>query len=1317
MLAVMLTAAQLFFGGAALWGGQWLVRNYTEQEGLPSPHIKQMIQDQWGRMWFASSNGVACYDGMNWTVFREGAQLPFAMTERLAIGTDGRLWAISASDERDKLVIVSFDGKSWRSEFIPPNPDAQPWKALTAFHVRTLPGDGAIEILIGVNGQGVLLLTSGKWRVLSSADGLPSNNVQGAAFFGGKYYIATDKGLVTCFGEGAPETGLEAALGLPSSNIRGIAIESSERFPIAGADHIWFCGDDWLMSLDRKGRRELFSNIHFRFDLRNSPILIQPDYIQGLFLSNPFEIIYFNVKTLETTPVDTSRGLVSEGANDVFIDFEKNAWIACNRGVSKISGRTFENLDKRDGLLENEVTAILETKPGSFLLGHNYGLTFYDSNGPQRFPLNDADKIGNNLLRVLEMAKDEDNNVWMALSHTGLGRLNPQKKITCFTLPFKESVAITSLLIHKTGELWVGCQKGLFFFKNGAFTHIPLDKHPAPLIRKIQGDTDGPRFISSMTTGLYIHKNDRWVNFRAQGPVGKGRNSANSVYGVAEFREVLLVGTSAGLYHIRGNYLEKFTENGFSIERPVFFIYTGENGAFWFGTDKGLIYWDSRNAYSYTTLNGLCGMESNRSACLRDSRGKMWFGTNQGVSIYDRNFDLRRVWSPPPRLRFLAARSREQVFSMEQPMNLGSSVFYLVITFQGISFIDESALLFRHKMEGYDSDWQEESYPYRQTLRYSGLPPGVYHFHLKVKNIHGVWSREIVSAPIIVSQPFFRRWWFILAAAALAGLIMYSIVSYISGKRYAVRLERQIRERTRQLEATERRYRELFLESKDVVFTASISGKFLDINPAGVELFGYDSREEMLTVDIPSQLYINPADRDVFYTTINRNGFVRDYELEMKKKNGERVILQVAATVLRDENGVVFADRGIMRDITENKRLQRQLEHSQKMEAIGQLAGGIAHDFNNILSVINGYVELALEEGPMSDRARKDISQVLIASNRARDLINQILTFSRQSVRERKPLIIAPIVKEVLKLMRSSLPSTIAIRIVIRDDDSVVLGDPTQIHQVLMNLCTNAAYAMKENGGVLEIILEQIILDEHSAGLYNELNPGRHLRLTVSDSGSGIDPAHIKRIFEPYFTTKPQGEGSGMGLAVSHGIIKSFGGDIRVYSELGKGTTFHILLPILDIKAETPEKIHVFIPSGNLEHVLLVDDEAPLAEVEKMLLEKSGYTVTAFASSPDALQFFRQDPYRFNIIITDLTMPDLTGIQLIREIRLIRPDMPVILCTGFSESLTEEQIRHLGINELLMKPVDKNSLSLSIQRALNRPGQTEPHGDGTPGGV
>jgi len=403
--------------------------------------------------------------------------------------------------------------------------------------------------------------------------------------------------------------------------------------------------------------------------------------------------------------------------------------------------------------------------------------------------------------------------------------------------------------------------------------------------------------------------------------------------------------------------------------------------------------------------------------------------------------------------------------------------------------------------------------------------------------------------------------------------------------------------------------------------------------------------------------------------------------------------------------------QGVLTDITyrkeaeeERDRLEVQLRQAQKLEALGTLAGGIAHDFNNILAAIIGYTEMMLLDVTETNPMHADLQQVLKAAGRARDLVKQILVFSRmKDLHEKVPTDVAAIVCDGVRFMRGTLPSTIKIREDIACDQGMILADPGQIHQALINLCTNAAHAMEEDGGVLTVALREVKFDQEMAALHPELQAATYMRLTVKDTGHGMDSDTLERIFDPYFTTKKVGKGSGLGLAVVHGIVRRHQGAVTVYSEVGRGTTFHMYLPKLETKVQREDAgTPALAVQKGKRRVLFVDDETVLAAIGQRMLGQLGYEALVKTSSVEALETFRLQPDQFDLVITDYTMPNMTGAGLATEVLRIRPDIPIIMCTGFNEKIDEEKAGELGIAEFVLKPLSMQVLEETARRALDK---------------
>jgi signal transduction histidine kinase/ActR/RegA family two-component response regulator len=396
----------------------------------------------------------------------------------------------------------------------------------------------------------------------------------------------------------------------------------------------------------------------------------------------------------------------------------------------------------------------------------------------------------------------------------------------------------------------------------------------------------------------------------------------------------------------------------------------------------------------------------------------------------------------------------------------------------------------------------------------------------------------------------------------------------------------------------------------------------------------------------------------------------------------------------------------IATDITQIKKLQEQksrtemkLVQAQKLEAIGTLAGGIAHDFNNILASVLGYTELLLEDVEKGTKVEDKLQGIYTAGNRAKDLVNQILTFARQTDEEIKPINVGRIAKEALKLLRASIPTTIEFRENL-DSDALINGNPTQVHQIFMNLCTNAAHAMEADGGILKVSLTDIAFTEPEAIAHEILSPGNYLKIEVSDTGTGIEPEVLSSIFEPYFTTKSAGEGTGLGLAMVHGIVSGYRGVITVESDPGRGTAFFIFLPQAP-KHEHRLKHQRFEAEGGNERILVVDDEQPIAEMMQQMLERLGYAATVRTSSLKALELFRLKPMNFDLVITDMTMPNMTGDKLAVALMEIRPDIPLVLCTGYSKKMSAERALELGIKAFVLKPLVKTEFTQIVRKVLD----------------
>ncbi len=510
-----------------------------------------------------------------------------------------------------------------------------------------------------------------------------------------------------------------------------------------------------------------------------------------------------------------------------------------------------------------------------------------------------------------------------------------------------------------------------------------------------------------------------------------------------------------------------------------------------------------------------------------------------------------------------------------------------------------------------------------------------------------------------------------------------------------------IKERQEALQESEGRFREIFnAVNEAILIYDSVTGYITGINQAMLDMYGYTQKEatHLTAGDLSGgePPYSQNDAMTVLKKAIDEGPQL--FEWMARRKDGNLFWVEVAmkSTTIGGQGMVL----GVIRDISERKKLEEELFQAQKMEALGTLAGGIAHDFNNILAAIVGYSELVKTHVKDDLKATSYLDGSLKAAFRAGDLVKQILTFSRGTEHKKMPLQISPVIKETLKMLRSSIPTTIEIKKNIQSQ-GIVMADPTQIYQIIMNLCTNAYHAMRETGGTLGVSLKDVAVpDKGIPGL--EITQGEYIQLEVSDTGHGMDEDTKNKIFEPYFTTKEPGEGTGLGLAVVHGIVKSHNGIITLYSEPEQGTTFHVYLPTVmteeAVMVPTQDKKPL---KGGDERIMLVDDEMNIVTFTKDALEKFGYHVTPFTNAVQAFQDFERHPDRYDIVITDMTMPYMTGTELAKKLIEIRSDVPIILCTGYSELVHREKAYAMGITEYLEKPVIMENMIRTVRRVLS----------------
>jgi PAS domain S-box-containing protein len=1300
----------------------YLVHHYTESNGLPSSAVYDVTQDKAGRIWFASRGGIAVFDGIQWERFSVSQGLPVSSFFKIRVDSKDRVWAVSVP-EQTGVHVVFYDKGKWRE--IPKLPlEITGERDVTSFELMEHnQGDERkkqITAAMGTREMGLFTWNGENWNQLTKKDGLLSNRVNGLVGLGEKFFVATDNGLsvvsITPRQPAKIDNRLNELLkeNIPcksSINIKAVNVERSDRFPNSSLkDHrVWLYGREWLGYFEGTHFRTVYHRPGLNLPGIEYSVGIFPDYQDGLYITYLFQIYYFNYNTGVLEPIGVNNGLIDEGATSLYIDYEKNVWVPCRRGVSKIASRRFGSFQMKHGLLENEVTAVLEYEPGKFVFGHNNGLTFYNGTTFEPRPFRFQSGSRRIFQRVMDMKSDSKKNIWLALSSHQLVKTNIQGHIQQYGPQEGFSYPANTIWIDPDDTLWLGTDKGIYTKKDHGFVPVKPGVLKEPNVRKIYKPSPDTLYLATIGDGLYEYKDRRWNQY-----LHAGDSKANDIFSVIkDSRGNLFLGTLGGLFTLKEGEIRRFVSGDFKIERTIYFIVEDNNHHVWFGTGNGVIRWDQqrKKAVSYSTAEGLIGLETNRAAGLVDSRGRVWIGTNRGVSVYNSSFDNINSYIPPPRVRLLTLElpgekiPLEPVETLETRYKLAYEENNIAFYFKGISFLDESRIHFQTRLEGFENQWSEEFHTYRQMVRYRSLPPGRYRFHLRAKNALGIWSEPITSPGIVIQRPYYQQWWFYLLLLLLAGFISTGIYQYFSQKKYSTRLAKEIAESTRQLRASEEKYAKLFQEIKDVVYISSPEGKLIDMNPFGVELFGFGSKEEIFQADIGNDLYADPQDREYFKKAIQEQGFVKDYELAVRRKDGEKFVVVMTSTEVRDEDGQLVAYLGIMRDITEKKKLEMQLERAQKMEAIGMLSGGVAHDLNNILTGLTSYPELLLMQIPKDSPLRKPLFTIKQTGEKAAAMVQDLLTLSRRGVEVREVINLNEMIRDYLESpeyekLKAYHPDSQLDQQMAKDLLNL-LGSPIHLLKTLMNLVSNAVEAMP-HGGIVRIKTENRYIDSFLNG-YDTIQEGEYVVLSVADTGVGISPEDVSRIFEPFYTRKEMGRsGTGLGMSVVWATVKDHHGYIDIKTKKGKGTTVDLYFPVtrVEVTKKIPsESIEKY--KGN-EKILIIDDVEEQREVASGILIQMGYQVAAVSSGEEAVEYIKHHPV--DLLVIDMIMEKgIDGLETYRRIIRHHPGQKAIIVSGFSKTEKVKEMQRLGAGLYVKKPYTIEQFSRAIRNELDCP--------------
>ncbi len=944
-LLLFLVPGVFCFQIAELCAQDYLVHTYDENDGLLSSTVYDVAQDDMGQMWFATRRGISCYDGLQWTSYTEYNGLPATSYARIRVDRQGTIWALS---QAPRLVVAWLDGTIWRS--FPQLPGSFSFGEITAFDVFT--SASGQTVAVGTRNAGLWLYGNGHWSQLTVEDGLPSEHVHGVAFLEDRGYVVTDRGLSVVEG-GRVDNELNTTFNFPSLDMRGITIEA-ENGASSSTAKIWLHGRDWLGYIRDDGFHLLSGESDVPFDMLFQSIVLEADHAGGVYYGNPYKLMYRNLAGTSIASLGRNNGLLSEGATSLLIDREKNLWVTSLRGISKIASRRFANFHKEHGLLENEVTAVIERRPGSIVFGHNDGLTFMDEQGFRALSFTGGAQPAYPGTRVFDLRLDRSGNIWVAAAQAGLAVVRSGGGIRWYGEDEGLKGIVTSVLPDAVDGMLVTSSTGLYVLGGERFVPVRTGDLPAAYLRRIVQGPDGSIFLATTAQGIYVGKDGIWSQY-----THPSSQAANSVFAITvDSQKRVWVGTIAGLYALQGQSLQKIETPSLSIDRPVYLIVEDEKHRLWIGTDNGVVRWDGENAREYTTLEGFAGREVNRAAGMVDSRGQLWIGTDMGISRYQEENDLDPGTIPPPVVALEGLDVAGMSYVLSVPNEFNHDHNDLTLHFRAISFIDESKVQCRCRLLGHGDDWEPLLPSTQRQIRFAALSPGHYAFQIQARNALGVWSPVRSSALISINKPYWMQWWFFSLAAMIIGLALLGVARYVSEKRYAVVLEKQIRERTVQLRESETKYRNVVEQSlQGIAIARDFPPQLLFANKALANIAGYTIDQLQSSSPGAMAQLIHPEDRHLFFMSywqcLEEDPPPNRYEVRGIRRDGTTRWLEIVAARIEYEGRP--AVQATFADIHERKQAEEALRESERKykELVDHSVGGIYITQNHILKFCN----------------------------------------------------------------------------------------------------------------------------------------------------------------------------------------------------------------------------------------------------------------------------------------------------------------------------------------------------------------------------
>ena len=1256
---------------------EYYAKHYSVYDGLPSPEIYDFAQDSLGRMLFVTRGGfIVTYDGFQWrksTLHLKDSDL-HGMISAVYVDEKGIIWG---TDFKTFNGIYYYKNNEWK---LLPSPNSLMLASKKPVTIKVIYKNNQPVVLLLFSNKNLLIWKNKKFYYLKK-DHIPAKHIRTILAAKSSFYILDHSGLFKLKNTKLERIPLPPAL--KKEKFYSFCKGPSPINQIDSAD-FYFLSQNYFIHWKQNRIKKIPLDFHPDKFAKHFRYQMIPDGFGGIFIGSRLILKHFNAYLQKWEDIQLSRDYKHIGITNILRDRENDYWIATSRGIFKIPSLRFLNFTSDQSLL-NEITSIREFSPGHYFLASTNRFAIYNGHHFKSFSLTPKPNI---FMRILTSTKDPNSdNIIAVAQNLGIIKIKPHGKFSVMPSPGTQFFnCIIPDLSAKHGYL-IGASNGLWRLFNSQLTYLNLPVLHNKYIRRIYRDSHNTIYLGTVHNGIYKIPNGAMDSILQ---IRNASSCANNIYAITELESGrILVGTYGGLYEVHSDSLIKSPL--FTKKIPIFSILTDQQKNIWLGTDQGVYIVHSHKITHFDVRHGLSGMECNRDALYMDSKGHIWIGTNTGLSLYQPLYDQP---APSPIVRILNQPPSNKSFSFNSPFDDWT------VKFLCISFKDERNITLRYLMKGLEK-WHVLPKLRLPQLSYWKLEPGTYQFQVQAQNVEGKWSPIVSSKSFKIPSHLWKNWYFILFTMALIIILIYFLIHIYYKDRLNKQLEEEIKERTSALKISEEKYRQLFLNSLDGIFITTPSGKFLDVNPAGVEFFGYDSKQDLLAVDIPKDLYVDPKDRERFKNEMTTKGHVHNFEIDFKRRDGRIVTAVLSSTCGYDEQGHIISYSGYLRDITEWKEMKQRLAHSQRMESLGLLAGGIAHDFNNILAGILGYASLMKMRMKVDDKFFRYIEIIEQSAQRAAELTNQLLIFSRRGQTKLRAINMAAAIDEALKIIQSTFPKSIEIIVDVEKDLPQILADPTQMQQIIINLAVNARDALPDGEGSITISACKFLLQNTHILNKPEAKPGEYVCLKISDTGIGIPDEIKEKIFEPFFSTKPKGKGTGMGLAMVYGAIRNLGGFIQLKSEVNKGTIFSLYFPVRAIQVdESVDAQDTIVLEGN-EKILVVDDEEMVRNFCKLALEKYGYHVFLAENGKQALEILGQLHHQFDLVVLDMIMPVLDGVKTYKKIRQTNQTLRFLISSGYSDSDKLEMLKKDPLVEVIYKPYKAKKLVQNVRQILN----------------